>query len=335
MLEDATKGTPMVWSFGDGPGGAQAAAKAARCARGRMCRGVGNPGARGSILLEFLLVCFVLYLLMAAILTFGRMLYTGQVVQQAADLLGREVARTPLPADITFEAALADPDVRDHVYSRDYLVLDISTWNAGGTGLTMLDWVEQNYNLPSVNRALLPVMIVQEVGGLTVLRYPGALREVAALDPSFVGYSGFTVQIPMVVGRDGGTGIETISWADVVQEIENTTTNVDPFRVSMRGTVAVRVNYPFQSSMMTGYQPGAVSPKGSTIGGENQADDGAVAVDGTSPAPLGVAAAPTSTNSLLYDGEYGLGKQYALMKEVRPYRNVVIGQSVFRREVFR
>ena len=273
---------------------------------------------------------------MAAILSFGRMLYTGQVVQQAADLLAREMSRTPLPADITFEAALSDAEIRDHVYSRDYLVLDISTWNAGGTGLTMLEWVEANYTLPSVNRALLPVMIVQEVGGQTVLCYPGALRSVAALDGAFGGYSGYTVQVPMVVSRAGGTGYETIRWSNVVEEIENTTTNVDPFRISRRGTVAARVNYPFQASMMTSYQPGVTGPKGEgNIGAENLSDDGSVAIDGTSPAPLGSAAAPTSTNSLLYDGDYGLGKQFASNKEVRPYRSVVIGQAVFRREVFR
>lgn len=301
----------------------------------RMPRGF-RSARRGSILLEFLLVAFILYLLMAAILSFGRMLYTGQVVQQAADLLARELARTPLPADMTFENALSDPDVRDHVYSRDYLVLDISPWSAGGTGLTMLEWIEANYNLPSVNRALLPVMIVQDIGGASMLCYPGAIRSVAALDPSFASYSGYTVQVPMVVGRAGGTGYETIRWANVVEEIENTTTNVDPFRISRRGTVAARVNYPFQASMLTSYQPNVTGPKGEgNIGAENLSDDGSVAVDGTSPAPLGSAVSPTSTNSLLYDGDYGLGKQFASKKEVRPYRNVVIGQAVFRREVFR
>jgi len=287
-------------------------------------------------LLEFLLVAFVMYLLLAAILSFGRMLYTGQVVQQAADLLGRELARTPLPADMTFESALSDTDVRDRVYSRDYLVIDISTWAAGGTGLTMMDWVEANYTLPTVNRALLPVMIVQDVGGITVLRYPGALRQVAPLDAGFGNYSGYTVQVPMVVSRAGGTGIETIRWANVVEEIENTTTNVDPFRISRRGTVAVRVNFPFQSGLMTGYQPGVTGPKGEgNIGAENLSDDASVSLDGSSPAPLGASASPSSTNALVYDGEYGLGKQYASNKEVRPYRSVVIGQAVFRREVFR
>jgi Flp pilus assembly protein TadG len=55
------------------------------------------------------LVALVVYLLLAAILTFGHALYVAQGLQQAADLAAREIARTPLPADDRFEDALANP----------------------------------------------------------------------------------------------------------------------------------------------------------------------------------------------------------------------------------
>jgi hypothetical protein len=35
-----------------------------------------------------------------------------------------------------------------------------------------------------------------------------------------------------------------------------------------------------------------------------------------------------------YAGENGLGKQYALGKEVRPYRRVIAAQAFYRRELF-
>ena len=35
-----------------------------------------------------------------------------------------------------------------------------------------------------------------------------------------------------------------------------------------------------------------------------------------------------------YSGQYGLGKFYALNKEVRPFRRLISAQGVFRREVF-
>ena len=45
-------------------------------------------------------------MLMAAILTFGQMLYCDQTLQQAADIAARELSRTPLPASCTLHAVL-------------------------------------------------------------------------------------------------------------------------------------------------------------------------------------------------------------------------------------
>ena len=52
-------------------------------------------GRRGSVLVEFALIAFVLYLILAATVEFGRALMAAQLLQQAADIAAREVARTP------------------------------------------------------------------------------------------------------------------------------------------------------------------------------------------------------------------------------------------------
>ena len=36
----------------------------------------------------------------------------------------------------------------------------------------------------------------------------------------------------------------------------------------------------------------------------------------------------------LYNGDYGLGQQYAWAKTVRPYRSLISAQAIYRREVF-
>lgn len=72
-----------------------------------------RPARPGQALVEFAVVALVMYLLLAAILTFGHALYVAQGLQTAADLAAREISRTPLPADATFEEALDDDDVRE------------------------------------------------------------------------------------------------------------------------------------------------------------------------------------------------------------------------------
>jgi hypothetical protein len=82
---------------------------------------------RGQSLVEFALVALVVYLLLAAILTFGHALYVAQGLQQAADLAAREISRTPLPAEITLDNPPGHPDgegalyhdtVRSQIYTR-------------------------------------------------------------------------------------------------------------------------------------------------------------------------------------------------------------------------
>ena len=71
-------------------------------------RRLGRAGRRGQSLVEFAVVALVVYMLLAAILTFGHALYVAQGLQTAVDLGAREIARTALPADDAFEDLLAD-----------------------------------------------------------------------------------------------------------------------------------------------------------------------------------------------------------------------------------
>ena len=57
--------------------------------------GCSVRGRRGSVLVEFALIALILYLILAATIEFGRALMAAQLLQQAADIAAREVARTP------------------------------------------------------------------------------------------------------------------------------------------------------------------------------------------------------------------------------------------------
>ena len=51
-------------------------------------------------------------------------------------------------------------------------------------------------------------------------------------------------------------------------------------------------------------------------------------------APAGTSLANATGGNQTYSGPYGLGRQYALGHEVRPFRRLLSGQAMFRREVF-
>ena len=95
-----------------------------------------DPGRvrRGQSLVEFAVVSLVLYMLLAAILTFGHTIYVAQGLQTAADLGARELSRTPLPATIdeggatrafNFDDAMQANEVRGSIYDPQYLVYDL------------------------------------------------------------------------------------------------------------------------------------------------------------------------------------------------------------------
>jgi hypothetical protein len=285
-------------------------------------RSEAHPCARrrGSILVEFALVSLAFYLILAGTLEVGRMITSAQIVQNAARTMARELALLPLPATMTFEEALDCPTVRARIFDRTKLAV-----------LLPDDLAAETNSWPTVNRILLPLMVVNQVGDEQYLQFPGAV-----VDYTPLGGTAFrTVRVPQVVSR-GADGVETIRWVDVIEEIRFVATDPTSGAFSMLSTgpelglVALRVNCPYQAATMSAFQPVDVTDPDPT----NEAilaNDGGVTVQnsfGTAPVDSG----PSSGG--IYDGPYGLGKFYALNKEVRPFRRLISGQAVFRREVF-
>ncbi|HND53186.1 MAG TPA: TadE/TadG family type IV pilus assembly protein [Pirellulaceae bacterium] len=303
---------------------------------------------RGAALVEFALLALPLYLLLAAILTFGFLLYSSQGLEQASTLAARELARSELPAEMTLEDALygnanADPDlsvVRKRVFDEHYLVLNLDTLHGEATFSALVA------KLPNVNRQMIPLMIADSIGGSSVLRYPGAvfLDGDAADDPADPPPSGWLVRIPWIVARDPGDGrITTIRWVRVFEEVEPDDPldpAHDPFRLTSteRGLVSLRVNYPFQSAAMSSFQPNPAGEFEPTIGSPIAADDGAVGVENPAAAP-GVSVESDRSYGP-QTGEFGLGRQAAFGgmlapgQDVRPYSRLLSIEAVQRRELF-
>ena len=126
----------------------------------------------GGVAVEFALIAFALYLIIAGMLSFGRWMAVQQAAQDVARFAAREVALYPLPAETdSLDAALADTGFRAAVYDPDFLVVNLDALAAGQT----LDDVFAA--MPVVNRALRPLMIFSTVetpeGLLRLLHVPG------------------------------------------------------------------------------------------------------------------------------------------------------------------
>ncbi len=303
---------------------------------------------RGQSLVEFALIALVLYLLLGAIITFGHLLYAAQGVQQAADLAAREISRAPLPADSLELSEVLRGDAngnelvitaRQQIYDEHYLVLNLDTLH----GYSSLQ--ELVAALPVVNQQLYPLMIIDDVDGTRLLRYPGALFTDSNPNdnPTEPPPSGYLVAIPLVVSRPPvvlgtgfvGGGTETIDWVPVVEEIKPVGGD-SPFRITsaQRGIVALRINYPYQSAAMSGYRPNPDDIFEPNVSTPIEADDGGVTVvdnDGYTPPGTLI----SSDNEYgPYAGEFGLGQQVALGMRVRPFRKLISAQAIYRRELF-
>lgn len=309
-------------------------------ARGlRSRRMAARESRRGQVLLEFAFVSLAFYFLLAGTLELGRALHASQALQNATRVLGRELSVTPMPATISFDVALglsppttlaeleAAERVRETVFDAGLLALDVS-------GLSGSAYDDRLATLPVVNRMLVPLMIRESIaigGGpeLDVLRYPGALFSNPNFDPldARPGELGYLVRIPRVLARDDD-GHETIEWVDVVSEVRHSSGD-GPFSIlstaPLRGTVAVRMLYPFQAATLSAYRTDAEGQNDPVL-----ADDGAVTVAGAEGAPVGF----ESSTVPGYSGTYGLGSQQALTRTVRPFRRLLSAQSISRREVF-
>lgn len=269
--------------------------------------------SRGAALLEFALVSLALYLVLAALISFGRWMALTQSAQDAARVAAREIALHPLPPEYGLEEALADPSFQGAVYDPAWLVIDLGQYPYGPA-------LEQVFaTMPVVNRALRPLMIRSdvEVSGqrLEVLHVPGAIAELEGVPGAL------TVVVPRIVGTDPNTGDQLI---EVVPFLEEVTPGAFALDSPERGLAAIRLNVPFQSAMLSAYTPG--------VGGA-VSNHPVLAVDPAGgffqiigPGPDGVGP---------YSGTFGLGEHLALGQRIRPFRRLIAAQAVFRREVFR
>ena len=294
-----------------------------RCARRSLTQGPNLR--RGSVLVEFAMVSFALYILMVVFLDLGRASLATQTIQSAADVIAAELARAPLPATLNFEGALGHPRITAEIFDEEALVVVL------GPGLETSQGLDDYFaTLPIVNQMLRPVMINDELDtGELVLRYPGALvRKTSTGRP--------TVLIPRVDSRewDGQEegGYETIRWSHVIEEV------LAPgapshFPINSGGALAgfvnVRVNYPYQAAAMSGFHedPQFWGPK-HVIMANDERVGGDVSPDGYT-----LVGTPGNSTASPYSGRFGLGHHYAFGERVRPYRKLISVQSAARREV--
>jgi hypothetical protein len=292
-------------------------------------------------MVELALVMLVVYLVAAVGIELGRMVFSARVIQDAARVAARELALTPLPPapaggfdDPVVQAAL------NNVLDPCRLVVDIDA-------TPDLDALFATF--PVVNQMLRAAMIVDLVtidgAPRRLLRYPGALLRppAGACTPPVE----FIVGIPVVTSR-GSDGVETIKWVGVLEEVRpDADACSGPFSLAApdpvgcpsapagqpRGVVALRINYPYQAAALSAYTPRPPTtedPMPPNLDRPIVAADGGVSDIGTAPGtPL-----PDDGAVGPYAGPYGLGRQFALAKQVRPFRKLLAAQAVFRREIF-
>jgi hypothetical protein len=304
----------------------------------------------------------MLYLMLAGAVEFGRLMFGANVLQDAARVAARELAVAPIRADVSFDYALScnpldEPltclvDLRRRVFDSACLVVDYSD------PAVSPDPDAYFAAMPVVNQVLRSLMIT-EPSRPNLVRYPGALlSDGAGLACSAIGPygqaspTGLTVGIP-IVNNDGGA--ESITWVSVLEEIRPSQDNDCPARGPFslvylaaqddcggldvdpsptRGVAAVRVNYPYQAAMLSGFRssaPTATDPLPPNIANPILADDGSIQETNLPPGGLiddgGAVGA--------YAGVYGLGRQLALAgRVVRPFRKLVSAQAIQHREVF-
>jgi len=303
----------------------------------------GAKAERGAALIEFALVSLALYLLLAATIEFGRLMFSAQGMQDIARLAARELAVAPLPADITFEAALTYVDpvsgnapVLQRIFNPACLVVNLDDFATDQE----IDDFFASPNMPLVNKALRPLMITDRSTGATLLRYPGAL--LSSNDPAAICVdrpAPYTVGIPRVILPRGANGEETFDWIPVLQELRADPDPVTgPFSLAVEGVVALRVNYPYQAATMGGFRASADGPFEPNISNRIVADD---SMDPLAPPTNGtVLAEPDPADDAFYGpyaGRYGLGRLATPLgngQGIRPFRKLLAAQAIYRREVF-
>lgn len=310
----------------------------------------------GQALVEFAVIAFVLYLFLAATLELGRATFGVQTIQAAADLAAREISRTPLAPDFTLTDALNSEAVCKNIFDERLLVLNLDDYRdrPEDTDDSRLNKLFRRF--PVVNQQLRSVMIVdqsvdQSISKLGLLRYPGALVTPSPAEPDHPLPDDFTptpyrVVIPQV--KAAADGMETIVWRPVVEEIDPGAFSivprpeVDPRR---QGFVGIRINYPFQAASLVAYRPSPEGPFEPNGANAVLANDAGVTQENDIPGGRALAdlTPENRPNRLLqpHGGRFGLGSLQAGVardnlggQSVRPFRRLLMGQAIYRREVF-
>lgn len=297
-------------------------------------------------MVELALVSFVIWLLLAGVLELGRAFSAQQILQHAAASLARELSQQPLPHDATFDQAIRS------VFDDRFLVIDsnllarcgLADFDEPGHAADLARLFEER--LPPGNALLRPLMIRDRLGGIEMLRYPGAVlaRTDGGVDATSDCAAGsrYTVGIPRI-----DEAAATIDWQKVVEASPGPDAAIglrEGFSLGEGGWAGLRVNYPFQSvGLLAAQASGPIDP---ATGRARQrfvdadqvyADQGlerlAAAIidfDGTD-APAGIAA---------YAGRRGLGRLFAggdgngAGRAIRPYRRLLSATAGFRREIY-
>ncbi len=316
-------------------------------------RASSSPMARrGQVLVEFAFIALILYLLLAAIIEFGRALYGAQVLQQAADSAARELSRLPLPASGTLtgtSGVLATSALAQQVYNENYLVVNLKELPQGQT-------IQQYFaSAPLLNQLLMPLMIYDPVpvgdnvklGSPTYFRYPGMMVPSTTTNPPNVTTynAGQTVVIPLVTYQAGSGGLTGPSQDSVVVKIpvvEEITSDPNYYATNSTG---VNPSYDF-TSPNADYSPFNLL---ATFGGASAPpiQPGVIALRINYPFQAATLTAYQTVNGAQtpivttesgaigpYAGADGLGRLPALTKTVRPFRRVLSAQAIFRRELF-
>ncbi|MBS0209853.1 MAG: pilus assembly protein [Planctomycetes bacterium] len=317
---------------------------------------------RGQALVEFAIIALALTFLFAAILSMGQMFFAAQVVQQAADVGAQELSRMPLnPTGTNSNDSYAFPTlnhvlyryvdlnnpnstdpllaVRQQIFNEALLVVPSSTLSE--LGLTLTQYAAKY--MPLINQLLVPVMFYD--AGLGAYRYPGTVvkneqgettvRVLMAEGPNQYAWHGVVEEMGTYGSLDASvTGSFSVTASAPITS--GTTSGILP------GTVRLRINYPFQAAGLIAYQPSATNPMVASTAPTTPilADDSHVSfTNSLSGYTLATQSSGSSGSGFgAYAGEYGLGQMVAwgsaAPNGVRPFRRVVSGQGVYRREVF-
>jgi len=256
---------------------------------------------RGAALVEFSLISFAFVGVLGGIVELGRMMHMKQVVSQVARVFAREMATQDVPATATFSEALLQALVRERVYDPRLLAIDAT------------QGLPDTANWPATNKVMSQLYIVTRLpDGRSIWHWPGTI--VALPDGAL------TVRVPVVSTTSSG---ESVEWRDPIEEVKFAGSSEGPYSVlangPQRGLVSVRVNAPYSSifwfATTTGGYDGLVDAE-APVAQTNAL--GGTAVVGV-PGP--------------YGGALGLGQAYALGGSVRPFRRLILGQAMHRREV--